>query len=350
MKKIAISLLTVGVLIAQEHEVTVNTPAHTSGYVLPSAAPNIENPIVNISASIFWGKAEIFGSEYAEKESRSTATQGGTIIDYTHKYPSFDWSPGFTVGLGKDFANYDLDLYLDFLYYRNGQSSSTNGSTSENIVVSRVNPAVPGNGPSFPFAQRATNSSRTQIFRLNAEMGKSYFVGSNTSFRGHFGGQFADFSLNQTVKYSGLKSTTTGAPDNGILTGTATTKFYGIGPRVGIEMRQYLNNDFYFFTTPSVALLSGNYTVSMFQQYSSSQGTYNDTARFDRITPTAEGNFGIGYSCFLFDNDAYLSAKFGYDINYFFNQSIRYNMTNTLNESIYDLSLQSYFFSVSLNL
>ena len=350
MKKFFLLATCFGGLFANDQEVSINTPVHTSGYVLPTGAPNIENPTVNLSFEVFWGKSEIYGSEFAEKESRTTASQGGSIREYVHKYPSYDWAPGIVIGLGRDFTNYDMDLNLEFLYYNNSQGSSTNGSTRENIVVSRVNPAVPGNGPTFPFAQRATNTSKTQVYLLNAEMGKSYFVGRNTSFRTHFGGQFADISLNQTVQYSGLKSTTTSATDNGTLTAECKTKFYGVGPRVGVDIRQYMNNDFYFFTTPAVALLSGNFAVDMFQQYSSSQGSYKDMARFDRITPTAGANFGLGYSRFLFDNAAYLSVQFGYDIEYFFNQSIRYNMTNTLNEMIYDFSLQSYFLSVSVNL
>lgn len=327
----------------------LSTPSHTIGAKIPDGIPVIENPLVFTTFEFFWGKMRSFGTEYAESQSNVALNTGGVQSSYKHYYQDFDWGPGFTLGVGRNFEAQEWDVYFNFLYFQKGQGSEADGGTGGNIVISRVNPSVPNNNSAFSFAQNANSTFTTEMYNYVLELGKTFYVNKWTSIRASIGGMFADLRQSQAIQYNGVKATLTSAPLDAFFRSDATTSFYGIGPRAGMNLTYYFKPSWYFFSNGSGALLSGHYKVQMTQTFSSNDSKFIDTANFQQLVPETELNFGLGYGGFFADEKIYLALRIGYDIQYWWNQYIRYDMTGTLNELDYDLSLQRYFINLMID-
>ncbi len=324
----------------------ISTPVDTVGALVPNGIPCIEDPYFYTTFEFFWGKSRTYGAEVAETQSTRAIANNGTITSYKHYNQSFDWGPGFTVGIGYNIMPVEWDVYFNFLYFSETSGTSVDGG---DVLITRISPAVPGNNTAFSYSENATGTFQTDMYTYELELGKSFFTSKNMSIRGHIGGMIADIKQTQTIQHNELKESIASDTVSAYLKNTISSKFFGLGPRMGLNLNYYFRPTWYLFSEPSGALLAGKFKLNMEQEYSSNGSKFIDTSAFNQYIPQVDLNFGLGYGDFFHDERIYVAARIGYQMSYYWNQFIRYDMTSALNELDYDMSLQRYFIDLKFD-
>lgn len=320
----------------------VSSPVGTVGGKAPSGLPAVTNPIISADLEFFVGTARTFGTEYAENESSETLTAGGTKTTYDHKDQSFGWAPGLKAGLGWVCAENDWDVWLKYLFYNDSHSTSASGD----LVISRASPVLPGNNVTYLYSNNAGSSFYTRIINYSLELGKSFFIGDNVSLRGHAGVFVGDITELQTITYRQLKTTVAAVAVDQSFRVKTESQYVGAGPQIGADLTYFLSEHWNLFSDTSLSMLGGSYALNMRQKYSGNDAQFIDKSSFFRFVPQTSLNLGLGYSHLFEDKSTYFSARLGYEIQYWWNQYLRYDLTSALNELDYDMAFQRCFINV----
>jgi hypothetical protein len=150
---------------------------------------------------------------------------------------------------------------------------------------------------------------------IDLELARDWWFCESAVIRPHIGFKWAQINQSQNISYLGI---------DGIgLDLTRTNNFSAIGPRLGIDEKWYVFNDFSFIGTLSGALVYGTFHATALSIISA-PGTAETLhpviiENKKRIRPTLQLLVGFGKD-FIFYNDTTIEISAAYEAQYWWNQ------------------------------
>jgi hypothetical protein len=241
-----------------------------------------------------------------------------------------EWDPGFRLGLGWN-TEYDVwDLLVNWTWYNHHSHSSK--SRLDLIKISGqtqgfypMNPVAVTSTVIGPFASAVAHYHLIHN-AIDLEIGRSYYVTKELSFRPHWGVRGA--WLNQ--KFSDRFFDAANQPDEANFLAeqrfSARNHYWGIGPRVGSHGEWHLNYGFSVIGKAAGALLYGGSHVKADESRRvSDDGNLNPTLvrrvreHFDQLVPNLQMMIGMQWgSCFNCDKN-YFNFNLCWETNYWWN-------------------------------
>jgi hypothetical protein len=239
--------------------------------------------------------------------------------------PGYDW--GFVLGLGYVFPNTANDVKLDWMYFHNNYSNSTNYGIPLTLVNTDADAVI------FPLDTQDLDPG--ELFHASAKM-EYDFDAVDLTF-----GQYVNIGPRlQTRLFAGLRymrlnsdlSTSTAFTQTDAGTGEITgfnytngslnSSFNGLGPLFGIKADYYLGMGFGISGAFDAALLVGDLSFSGNQRQLSTDEDFVVTGRTvndlnwdsqNTVSPAFDGKFGLNYK-YQFNNGTLVALELGYQV------------------------------------
>lgn len=205
-----------------------------------------------------------------------------------------DYSPAFGLGIGYAFKNSGNDMRLNWTHLNSSDDANVNASGS--FGVGTPLDATSGN---VKFKYDAVDLDFGQYLNIGTRLQTRWFAGA----------RFAQITQDQTSTFAIVTGTT--PPSN---VQQATSKFTGIGPRLGVDGNYYLGNNMGFVTQLAASLLVGNTESNTVVTNSYSI----DNPSQSRVVPALDGKLGFDYSKAI-HNGGRFTLEAGYQISEYFN-------------------------------
>lgn len=272
------------------------------------------------TADFLWWKANDDAMNWA-----LTVTQTvGTSSDFgvTH-YLEPDWKPAFRAGLGWNTSYDGWDLYANWTWYNN--------STSETITAATVNgddeigirgPWI-ANGGNITGINAANYRWRLRHNMFDLELGRKFFVSRKLSMRPFAGVRGGWINRRVIINYLAQPNVSFTPVTPAVYFGRS--KYWGVGPRFGLNNEWYLGAGFQIYTDLAASLLYGQiytYRTTADQQVDGSLTRVSDISANDdlwRVIPNMQLFLGIGWGECFCSQDIFLAIKAGWEVNKYWN-------------------------------
>lgn len=292
------------------------------------------------------GIAAVNGQPFSDNVANSGTVNTTGLSQFSVVETSFSFKPGFKVGLGMNLQTDDWDGYMEYTRVHGSTTTSSNGTAvGQSVFATWGNPfyyAYSATASSLSYLMGSVYDSVTSSYTnhldfFDVEMGRSYYVGKQLTFRPAWGARAAWILQNIHVGYAATGTVAT-TDDTGIyshIPGYADVysrnHSWAVGPRVGLTMNWLFDYGFRFFGSGYGDILYTKYKVqdktvilgnipASTQQGVSQKFTSLDHVQALRTHLDLEVGFGWGS---YFDNNNWhvdLSAAYGYQV--FFDQNM----------------------------
>ncbi len=284
-----------------------------------------------------WWQAQEGGTEWSFIENNQEFPDLGgpnEQAQITNNDFTFQWNPGFRVGVGYnfDYDEWDAEVYYTWYFTSQNQSLSTPFSQTSGTGGFAVNAIVPLH-TDINTASAAAINWRVHYSVIDGELGRNFFISRHLALRPHIGLKTGwinqDVKVNMTAEPS---STNFGGPVHN----RKENDFWGIGPSGGINTRWYLatlgcgNHNLSLFGDFSGALLWGRFHIQErenepgFDEDSTNHITFGGINKH-LIVPMMQTQLGLGWDT-GFGNCYHVSLDVGYEILYWFRQNQMLNV------------------------
>jgi hypothetical protein len=302
-------------LETQMKQVRTETELGTSGANTASARPMSEEKGFYLGAGFVYQQARAGGTEFAYSEENTAVTYplAGSLVDIHY---SWDW--GLNVQAGYN-MNHDMwDVRVGYNYFNQSSNHTQAAGLNDTIVPLRASSSiVNGTANSFTSCARASSQYSVTFNLVDLQIGRAFFVSEMLSFRPMLGVASKWISQKQDSQYTG--GTQVGL--NTVHTNDSS-KFWGIGPEIGMNAKWYIGEGFHFFGDTNASLLYGTFDVRH-KEYLS--GSTTQTLRISgdshKIVPTAQAIIGLGYDVYVENNTHFFSIRLGWNLQYYFDQN-----------------------------
>lgn len=176
----------------------------------------------------------------------------GSFVDMNFKY-----KPGFKVGLGMNLQVDDWDGFTEYTRVHGEHRASTNGGPDANVPM-----VYPTFGHPFLLSHTigasavfnsASATYNNNLDFVDAEMGRTYYVGKSLIFRSAWGARGSWITQHVHVNYNNFTSLVATDPAGVIVSINSSVDVYqrqrswGVGPRTGLMMDWMLGQGVRFF-------------------------------------------------------------------------------------------------------
>lgn len=230
----------------------------------------------------------------------------------------FNFKPGFKVGVGGYFDHDNWDLHLEYTWFHNTNSQSSNGPAVGQIFPLWGNPLLTNT------YNTASESWNLKMDVLQLDLGRWNYVGTKLIAHPYFGARAAWIRQNVNVQYQNTGALGIGVTD--LTTIHGKTRSWAVGPEVGLDTNWNLGAGFRFYGNAEGDILFTKYTKA---SYSEAHVTVPVTAPFstaqDRIYSLRthlDVELGFGWGTYLDCNNWYLDFAAGYGFQVFFDQNM----------------------------
>ncbi len=241
--------------------------------------------------------------------------------------PDWEYSSGFRVGAGLDFAHDGWDTYLNYTWFHpetSKDSTSITPSSDPNILTTLR--------PAWNLSIQAelsgvlTSASERWRFRddvIDWELGRRFFISSYLTLRPYGGLKTAWQKQRQKINFTQLN----------IITGVETEfilknrqKFWGIGICAGLDTNWYVyKKNLSLIADLGISGLWSYYKVSQKQESIGSGGVLvnplNIRDSYHAIRPIIEWSLGMQWESWLYDNAMKISLSAAWEEQIWFNQN-----------------------------
>src|SRR5579872_215737 len=256
------------------------------------------------------------------------------------------WSAGFRIGAGWDMAHDQWDLYASWTWYRNHVTRDVDqecdgcgsGGTAENTLFatrSAVNPGETGTGSLRPLeVTDADGSWKLHLNMVDLELGRKFFAGQWLILRPHAGLRGAWLKQNFNINYSTNTTLNPTLPSSPSTTHTLnvrdTNKYWGIGPRVGMDSQWNVGSGFSLYGDTALSILYGRFRIQENETLDSGAnltGTPNANVilqmrdRFTTAKAIADLDLGVRYEVGYGRSCSRFVVSLGWETHVFFNQN-----------------------------
>lgn len=193
----------------------------------------------------------------------------------------------------------------------------THLSSDDNSFISQGTNSAVGDTPGGRFTgafRDITSNVKLKHDAVNLEFGQTILVGDHVSMRFHAGGQWARVDGN-------FDQTGTNPPPVPLITfsrhvTTNSSKFSGIGPRLGMDANYQLGHGFSVLGRSAIAALVGDIDTHQFSAITNPAGTVTTTSIVGQkervIVPSINADLGAAYTHPMTQGD--LSIEAGYRV------------------------------------
>jgi hypothetical protein len=330
----------------QMKQVRIETTEKTYGANTASARPYVDGHGFFLSFDVFYWQLKAGGTDYCVTNRNAGVTDEDFLpINGKVEEANFNkWDWGFRVGVGYNFDHGDWDIYANYTYYTNSNSTINTAPAVYNFNgqqgITVANPPVAGSSNhdysgSFIY-DKATNQYRFRFNRIDLELGRDFFVDKYLSLRPHVGLMTAWITLRETNQYTG------GDVNFNTVTEKRDNSYWGIGPRIGLNTKWRSCNGFGIIGNVGTGLPYGRFDLDYQQQFSLDPKT-NETevsGNMHRFTPMVQMQLGFGYDKALSCDSQHVSMFLAWDIQYWWRVAQHLNPDIALGRLGDDLSLQ----------
>lgn len=277
---------------------------------------------------LYW-RAENLGFRSAWNVTGPTDSTGLPLERFAGSIlrPEAVWNPGFRLGMGWNTTHDRWDLFFNWTWYKNhsnadGSVPDTTGGKGlysvDNGMIWEDNNIV---GP-----YRTVHSSWKLWHNcFDMELGRAYYLTKQLSLRNHWGVRGA------VLKQKMASSFSDPAPSSGAFNAETLrllNKFWGIGPRAGVQTKYHVGKGFSVVGKGAVALLFGQ------QKWKSKDWGYSlnvpgtataiEMAKTGEQTQTLVPNlnlfFGMEWATCFSCEEIFFGMEAGWEANYWMNQ------------------------------
>jgi len=321
-------------------EVRTQTAAKTYGAYATTARPENDGKGFFVTFDVLYWQSLVDGTQFAYSEgcdAYETLPVNSDVRQIT--FNKWDW--GFRAGAGYKFDHGEWDVYANFTYFKNSSDLTVGDGILTTILNHHVAqyPSEILNHQGSPnhqlYFENAVSSFKFSFNRLDLELGRDFYVSKFLSMRPHVGLMTAWIKQHQTTRFTG------GSADYNTVSLTNYDKYWGIGPRTGINTQWHLCNGFSLIGNTSGAFVYGNFKLHKHQDYSIRplDNAYNLYDSFHRFAPTGQLQLGLKYDRYTTDCKQHFSAFLAWDVQYWWNL-YRFFPADSIVSSNNDVSLQ----------
>lgn len=321
-------------------QITATTPQDTLGTSFTTATPEIKGGPWFATFDIIYWHIKMGGTEYAYSVSQfSNATP--LPLNGDTKDNDFDWDWGLKVGLGYKTPHDNWDVYARYTWYEtNDTDDSTKPFPSTLIALDRFD---------FITASRAKSHIDVDYNNVDFELARSYFLSSKLSFRPHIGVKSAWIDINQRIFYTASSQINTLVHDGGLdFKTTESVRFWGLGPRAGLDSKWYLGYNFHIFGDVAASVLYGYFKDNHSEYFPRSHDpdlphgkVVKLKHKFHRYVPFAQMFLGLGWENHINNDKQHLGIKLGYEVQYYWRVNQAHQIEDNTNASDGSFRLQS---------
>lgn len=244
----------------------------------------------------------------------------------------FKFKPGFKVGMGGYFDHDNWDWHLEYTWFHNTQSRSTNGPAFPGHVATTV--GNPSQLSTNSFYDSASQSWRLRMDILDLDIGRWHYVGQKLIMHPTFGMRVDWLRQRLSTQYTratAASSVSSAVADTANM--NQKTSSWAIGPKIGLDTDWKVGSGFRFFGNAEADLLFTKYTrLSYNETHTVSPLTPFSTRqkRTYAIKPHVDLELGFAWSTFLDCNNWYMDFIFGYEFQVFWDQNMfrHFNSSN----------------------
>lgn len=280
------------------------------------ASPDVKGDDWQIGLDILYWMARVEGTEFAYTNDRNTINLPilGETIDVDLK-----WKWGLRAFVSRFFDYDGWDFNLNFTYFTpRGSNSTAVGNSNTRIPLKGANITATG-------VNQAKSQFALDFYNLDGELGRNYFISGRLTLRPFIGIRTTWMNQKQITHYSG-------GPTLGMHTDiiTDSNKFWGMGPRFGLNTDWILWNNFRFIGNVAGAVLYGYFNVKYLEEHTVN---VNDKVnlRFQkhRFAPTMQGQLGLGWQSYINQKKQYVTLGLFYEVQYWWSQNQMLTLTET---------------------
>lgn len=282
MKKLALALTTLGLTASLAAYASAPTGTQPFQVTVPDIKTGFDFTLTGLYLKPTASNNQLF---YAQTLSGDS---------YTNHSNEPGYSPAFSLGIGYAFKNSGNDVRLNWTHLNSSDDSSTTG-----FIVN----------PDFFGPTIANSTVKFKYDAVDFDFGQYLSLGTHMQTRWFAGVRFAQINQDQTMFY---RSTGGGSTDPI----ADSSKFSGIGPRLGVDGNYYLGKGFGFVTQLAGSLLVGSTESST--SWLGARPTTVDNPSQSRVVPALDGKLGVDYSNAM-RNGSHFTIEAGYQISEYFN-------------------------------
>lgn len=246
-------------------------------------------------------------------QTGTTGTAQGNLVELDFKY-----KPGFKVGLGLNIDPDNWDIYTEYTWLRTTHQTSSERTNGGVLLPTWGHPTITGTN----VFNTASEKWRCNFDFIDAELARSYYVGSCLTFRPFFGARAAWIRQSLSVEYVNL-ATTLSTPivaTPGTQHTILRTRSWGIGPRAGLDTNWALGSGVRAFGNGYADLLYTRYVIQTKNTFASKSFISRENPGYLRGHLDLEMGFGWGT---YFDScNWHIDLSAAYEFQAFFNQNM----------------------------
>ena len=306
--------------LAQTAEVNkINPGEENRGGTLPSSRFEVEDGYnIFLTTDFLWWRAQEDGLYFGQEGFRGTTTNNPPIGEQNFKGNlakiNPPWEPGVRIGLGGNMPYDEWDIFLQWTYFKtDARQSEHNG-----VIALWGHQNIDQN-----VTERAKANWNLDMYVLDAELGRSFWVGKYLSMRPFFGLRGAWLDQEFKVHYD--------FATNPIISTKirANTDFYSGGLRGGVDMRYNLFGGWSFYGQSSFSMLYGRF-ICDFHEHENDTRIAKTEDEYHQGIFTTQMTLGVRW-------DTYVShSRYHFTISAAWEQNIWFDV-NQMNHFIHQL-------------
>ncbi|MCP5505997.1 MAG: hypothetical protein H7A38_03840 [Chlamydiales bacterium] len=271
-----------------------------------------------VGAEVLYWHGKSGGTEYAIAFDSASLPQSGNVKDV-----DFEWDLGFRFGLGRFIGcERRWDINLEYTHFYNHDTESTSEPNDSIIFSNGIDSTIEG-------VSHAKFDGNLDYDALDLMLGKGMFMSPRVTVHPKIGLKAA--WLDQRYKFHAddridALQTELFVRGNVIHSLKSSCDFFGLGPRIGTDMRWYLGDGFRLFADASATLFYSSADVKLknrvlFQPDGSAEQEAKISLKGDKhlFCPQVAFFGGLlwGRNFHLKNSEQYLEFGVGYEVQYF---------------------------------
>jgi hypothetical protein len=241
----------------------------------------------------------------------------------------FGWHPGVKLGLGLNWEHDDWDVFCEWTHLVAHSNTSARVRTGESIIPTLVIPTATIQG--FEEQDRAFMSWRNIYNTIDAEMGRTYYVGKMLTFRPHYGIRASWFRQSYNVQYNDLQIV--GIEEGGTVRVKSRYNDWGLGPRFGLDSSWILGCGFRLFGDAAFSLAWTSVSARKSQEAPDLDAedafiNQRNNKANGNIRPNYDAAVGFGWGSYFDNANWHFDMAFAYEFHYWPDHNFDYYLVN----------------------
>lgn len=236
----------------------------------------------------------------------------------------FEYKPGFKVGLGGNLDYDNWDLYGEYTWFHNSQT--TTATAANTLYPTRGAPAK----ISTATYAGGTASQKWKLHMDIADLflGRSHYVGTKLIFHPNFGMRGAWIRQYLDTTYSNTSRSVVESINN-------KSQCWAVGPRVGLDTNWMLGYGFRLFGNAEGDILYTNYTRDSFNEYplDGANPFHVTNSHIHTLRTHLDLEFGFGWGTYWDCNNWHTDVALGYEFQVFFDQNMNRNFVSSVTQA-----------------